>query len=128
PCYITGADPARMLAPTGALAARRRPARAAGGCARRRPKGCRLLPRLRDLLERLAGLGLRAGPGGDITERQHADQMLVMVDDRHASDLRVAHLVRHFLERLVLEAPLGVGTHHVLELRLVDHATLGDAA
>src|SRR5690606_38281243 len=86
PCYITGADPVRMLTRTSALAVRRRPARAGGGCAGRRSKGCRLLPRLRDLLERLAGFGLRAGAGGDIAKRQHTDQMLVMVDDRHASD------------------------------------------
>src|SRR5690606_39152284 len=79
-----------------------------------------------DFLQRFAGFRLRMGPGSDVAERQYAHQVLVVGHDRHAPDLRVTHLRGNFLDGLVLETPFRVLAHHVLELRLVDDAALGN--
>ena len=88
---------------------------------RRRARG------LRDLLQDDAG-AVAVGARRDVAEREHADQVLLPVEHRHAADAGIAHLLEHVVERLVLEAGARLAAHHLLERRVGRGAALGDAA
>src|SRR6266851_2373778 len=61
-------------------------------------------PRLRDLLEHLAGQRLAPSMHGQITQCHHPDQLLVAVEDGKAPNLVLLHQTRGVLDVLIVEA------------------------
>jgi hypothetical protein len=58
-----------------------------------------------DLFQRRTGGYQVMGFYRHVADREDAHQLLVAVQDRHAADLRIAYLVEHIFDGLVLVAP-----------------------
>jgi hypothetical protein len=73
----------------------------------------------RDVAERIAHrVGAGAAAGGDVAERDDADEPLVAVHHRQAAHLQVAHVAGNVLQVLVVEAVLDLGAHDIGEARI----------
>src|SRR5690242_2310980 len=82
---------------------------------------------LRDVLQRV--LGMRAILlDGEIAERDDADQTLVAAQHRQAAHLKLAHIARYVVDRLVLEDIFDVGRHDVAHLAILWLLAGGDGA
>src|SRR5215216_155579 len=64
----------------------------------------------------------------DVTQRNDADELLVSVEHRQATNLNLTHVRAHFVEILIVVAILYVGCHHVADpsLRTPAHADPAD--